>query len=68
MASLQLGAMRPLVIQSLKAPAKSSSPNPCNNVPGRGNGVCTMNVAGDVVRARAVARPAFPNHVVDAAT
>ncbi|XVE72982.1 hypothetical protein DITRI_Ditri11bG0081500 [Diplodiscus trichospermus] len=71
-ASLQLGAMRPLdgeqwlakdelVLQSLpKGPVKGSGHNPCTNIPGRETGVCKlggMNVAGNVMHAP----PAFPS-------
>ncbi|XWS46933.1 hypothetical protein CRYUN_Cryun14cG0110600 [Craigia yunnanensis] len=62
-ASLQLGAMRPLdgehwlakdelVLQSLqRGPVRWSSHNPCTNIPGRETGVCKlggMNIAGNV--------------------
>ncbi|XVF80925.1 hypothetical protein PTKIN_Ptkin15bG0114400 [Pterospermum kingtungense] len=60
-ASIQLGAMRPLdgehwlvkdklVLQSLpRGPVPPSGHNPCTNIPGRETGICSMNIAGNVV-------------------
>ncbi|EEF31638.1 conserved hypothetical protein [Ricinus communis] len=77
LASVQLGAMRPLggeewlkgdngllVFQSLQKSDNPQKPgsNPCSNIPG-GTGVCSMNIAGNVM----VRAPAFPSLVMDAA-
>ncbi|KAK8487856.1 hypothetical protein V6N13_045981 [Hibiscus sabdariffa] len=76
LASLQLGAMRPLhgekrlakdelLFQSLqKGPVTGSGHNPCTEIPGRETGVCKlsgMNVAGYVMHAP----PAFPGFVAE---
>ncbi|GMI73863.1 hypothetical protein HRI_001055600 [Hibiscus trionum] len=69
-ASLQLGATRPLakdelLFQSLqKGPVTGSGHNPCTEIPGRETGVCKlggMNVAGYVMHAP----PAFPGFVAE---
>ena len=75
-ASLQLGAMRPLVgehwvvkeellLQSLpRGPVTGSGHNPCTNIPGRETGVCKlggMNIAGNLVHSP----PAFPTVVAE---
>ncbi|XWS76292.1 hypothetical protein CRYUN_Cryun01aG0163200 [Craigia yunnanensis] len=75
-ASLQLGAMRPLdgeqwlakdelVLQSLqRGPVTGSGHNPCTNIPGRETGVCKlggMNIAGNVMHSP----PAFPSFVAE---
>ena len=59
LASVQLGAMRPLgEFQSLKTDdPKHPGPNPCSNIPG-GSGICkmSMNIAGKVINLHARSR------------
>lgn len=82
-ASLQLGAMRPLdgeqwlpkhelLLQSLqKGPVMETGHNPCTEIPGRETGVCKlgcMNVAGNVMNALPALTGVVPEFGVLAST
>ncbi|WCJ21665.1 hypothetical protein M5689_003800 [Euphorbia peplus] len=55
-----------LLFHSLqKGPVTPPHRNVCSNIPNRGTGVCTMNVAGDVAVHSISSPPAFPKVVLD---